>query len=305
MQKTILWVIGVLVLLIGLGGAVNQFYAPRDTELPPFVDDQVTSSPRDLTFRINEQEVILVSGTAEHEVAPGSASKEVFRIFGEPVMGDLDADGDADAVFFLTQETGGSGTFFYAVVGVNENGTYKGTNAMFLGDRIAPQNINIMNGKAVVNFAERKAGESFATQPSVGKSIWVHLDTQKLEIGEAVQNFEGEADVSRMSLPMKVWSWVRSEEGGVLTTPKKADVFTLTFKDGNISIKTDCNGMGGTYVEQGRTLTFGSLMSTQMYCEGSQESYFSGMISNVKSYSFTGKGELVLRFGEQGIATFR
>jgi hypothetical protein len=64
---------------------------------------------------------------------------------------------------------------------------------MFLGDRIAPQNINIIDGRAVANFVEHHPGESFATPPSVGKSVWIHLDTKNMELGEWVKDFEGES----------------------------------------------------------------------------------------------------------------
>jgi hypothetical protein len=96
---------------------------------------------------------------------------------------------------WLVQQTGGSGTFFYVVEAINNDGVYKGTNAMFVGDRIAPQNINIIDGRAVANFADRKPEESFAVSPSIGKSIWVHLDVQKNEIGEWVKDFEGESNL--------------------------------------------------------------------------------------------------------------
>jgi heat shock protein HslJ len=36
------------------------------------------------------------------------------------------------------------------------------------------------------------------------------------------------------------------------------------------------------------------MMSTRMYCEGSQEQLFSKMLENVSSYLFTDDGQLVL-----------
>ncbi|MFZ3020314.1 MAG: hypothetical protein WA051_02240 [Minisyncoccia bacterium] len=150
-------------------------------------------SPLNATYKIKDIPVTLVNGKAEKEIAPNSASKQVVSVFGEPVYGDLDKDGDKDAVMYITENDGGSGTFFYVVVALLENGKYLGTNAMYLGDRIAPQNINIKDGVAVANFADRMASESFAIRPSIGKSVYVYIDKSKMEIGEAVQNFEGES----------------------------------------------------------------------------------------------------------------
>jgi hypothetical protein len=115
--------------------------------------------------------------------------------FGNELRTDLNHDGREDVVFIVTTSPGGSGTFFYVVEAINNDGVYKGTNAMFVGDRIAPQNINIIDGRAVANFADRKPEESFAVSPSIGKSIWVHLDVQKNEIGEWVKDFEGESNL--------------------------------------------------------------------------------------------------------------
>ncbi len=111
-----------------------------------------------------------------------------------------------------------------------------------------------------------------------------------------VDDFEGEADPSRMTLGMKKWSWVRSEyNDGRVVTPKTADKFTLTFNtDGTFGASTDCNGVGGNYTAKDGTISFSQMISTLMYCEGSQESEFRDSLSNSTSYHFTSKGELVL-----------
>ena len=111
-----------------------------------------------------------------------------------------------------------------------------------------------------------------------------------------VENFEGEADPKKMSLSMKKWIWQSAlYNDGREVKPKRADVFTITFDGkGNFSATTDCNGVGGSYSATGEKLTFGQMMSTLMYCEASQESEFTTLLSNTDSYHFTSKGELVL-----------
>jgi hypothetical protein len=66
-------------------------------------------------YVIDGRRVKLEDGISEAISGPGSASKIVTRYFGNEVYKDLNDDGREDIVFFLTQETGGSGTFFYAV----------------------------------------------------------------------------------------------------------------------------------------------------------------------------------------------
>lgn len=266
----------------------------------------------DVTVLVEGKAVQLQDGKAQVETVPGSASVDMYRIFGEPVYGDVSGDGVMDAVYYLVKETGGSGMFFYAVFTVGSESGYMSKEAVFLGDRIAPQNIYIEDGLAVANFADRKPGESFAVQPSIGKSVWLRYDATTDTVGEAVRNFEGEADPTRMTLMMKTWEWIQTKDEGGVTTPQKTGVFTLAFADeGTVAIGTDCNSMSDTYERisggggEKQSLTFGPIASTMMYCEGSQEQEFSSMLTKTNAYSFTARGELLLYQGEGSVATFR
>ncbi|MFH0804382.1 MAG: hypothetical protein V1896_02165, partial [Candidatus Zambryskibacteria bacterium] len=136
-----------------------NFILKQETEVA------IKNDPLNTTYIIEGKTFVLTDGKAEG-----------VQVFGEPVYG----DGVDDAALLLTMQSGGSGTFFYAVEAISVGGRYKGTNAVFLGDRIAPQNINIIDGVAVANFADRNPGESFAVQPSLGKSIWLNLTADSL-----------------------------------------------------------------------------------------------------------------------------
>ena len=138
-----------------------------------------------MTYTINGETFTLVNSKAQKPYAPGSAIQNRVSLFGNPVYGDLDGDGDTDAAVMLLNAPGGSGTFYYAVLVVN-NGTsaYKATNAILLGDRIAPQTVEIHDGRALYNFAERRPNEPMTTQPSIGKSVWIHYDAHTGEISQ-------------------------------------------------------------------------------------------------------------------------
>jgi hypothetical protein len=141
--------------------------------------------PQNATYLVDRKQVTLVNGVSEQEAAPGSATKIVTRYFGNAVDIDLNSDGLMDEGFLLTQDGGGSGTFFYAAVAINNSGGTQGTNAIFLGDRIAPQSTNVdLNNPVqfIVNYAERKASEPMTAQPSVAVSR-----TFKLQNGTLVE----------------------------------------------------------------------------------------------------------------------
>jgi hypothetical protein len=189
MSKKIILIFLVIVVL----GAGYWFYNSEKTaEEPAGADD-----PENATYTISGQPVTLINGRADIEIVLGVATQEHVLLFGAPRYFDLDADGDLDAISFLQTDAGGSGTFYYVVAAINENGRYFGTNAMFLGDRIAPQIIDFLEGRAVANYADRNPGEPFTTPPSLGKSVWIHLDPNTGEIGEFVKDFEGESNLLR------------------------------------------------------------------------------------------------------------
>ena len=100
----------------------------------------------------------------------GAITKITTRYFGNEARGDLNGDGLADVAFLVTQNAGGSGTFYYAVAALQVKNGYEGTNALLLGDRIAPQSAEVRSGELIVNYADRRPGEAMTTPPSVGVS---------------------------------------------------------------------------------------------------------------------------------------
>ena len=261
-----------------------------------------------IAYSIGGQAVRLVDGIAEAPAAPGSAAKIVTRYFGNEVRGDLNADGREDVAFLLTQDAGGSGTFFYAVAALDLPSGLVGSQGLLLGDRIAPQTTELRpDGVIAVNYADRAPGESFSTPPSVGKTILLKLNATTMRLGEVVQDFEGEANPDSMKLDMKTWTWVRATSDGNEIAPRQAGAFTLTFADGTFSATTDCNRVRGGYTTQGSELKFAEAMAaTRMFCVDSQETVFTALLAKTASYTFTSRGELVLQLaGDAGSMTFR
>ncbi|OGG59759.1 hypothetical protein A2765_04185 [Candidatus Kaiserbacteria bacterium RIFCSPHIGHO2_01_FULL_56_24] len=170
----------IALIIIAAAGAFYWYGRSRD---PAASNAQPTPMRdyKDATYEIEGAPVTLVNGVAERDAAPGSASKIVTTYFGNEAKGDLSGDGLPDIAFLLTQSGGGSGTFYYVVVALQAaDGGYAGTNAVLLGDRIAPQTTEISNGTLTVNYADRKPDEPMTAQPSQGVSRYLRMDNGRL-----------------------------------------------------------------------------------------------------------------------------
>ncbi len=160
---------------VGRSGPKCEFTAcPTATTTAP------STSYINASYIVEGTVVTFKDGISSVPAAPGSASMVVTKYFGNSASGDLNGDGLADVAFLITQNPGGSGTFYYVVAALKTAGGYTGTNAVLLGDRIAPQTTEVKKGEIVVNYAERKAGEPMTTQPSVGVSKYFKIENGKL-----------------------------------------------------------------------------------------------------------------------------
>ncbi|MDD3531395.1 MAG: hypothetical protein PHV99_02290 [Candidatus Pacebacteria bacterium] len=153
---------------------------------------------KNATYVIEGEPVTLINGRAETPAAPGSASKVVTQYFGNELKTDLNGDGREDVAFILTQDRGGSGTFYYAVAALNTTKGWIGSDGYLLGDRVAPQATTISpNPKqkqvVVFNYADRAPNEPMTAQPSVGKSAYLKLNPEAMQWGIVIPNFEGES----------------------------------------------------------------------------------------------------------------
>jgi len=137
------------------------------------------------TYIIDGKPISLVNGVAENDMTPRSDSKIITRYFGNEVEVDLNSDGLMDMAFLLQQENGSGSVFYYVAAAIKTVDGYAGTNAIFLGDRIAPQSTNIDQNNPsqfVVNYVDRKEGEPMSAPPTEGAS-----KTFKFENGSLVE----------------------------------------------------------------------------------------------------------------------
>jgi hypothetical protein len=183
------WGIAIVLAAVGLGWFAYRSVSPSPTIKNSPEQGNASADYKNATYTINGSQVKLVNGFAETPAAPGSASMITTRYFGNELKANLNNDGREDVAFIVTQTTGGSGTFYYAVAALNTPNGYVGSDGYLLGDRIAPQSTNLStdpNQKNVVvfNYADRAPSEPMTTRPSIGKSVYLKLnpDTMQWEV---------------------------------------------------------------------------------------------------------------------------
>ncbi len=158
----------ILIVLIAVG-FIAYFYT-RDTEVKVETDTpaKTTSFKPDAsnaTFTFDDESVKLSNGKNT------SADGEDTTILPEKASGDINADGKEDTVLLISRSGSGSGVFIYAAAYVSGPVNYKGTNTIFLGDRIAPKSVSITNGVITVNYLDRALDEPFAAEPTISTSL--------------------------------------------------------------------------------------------------------------------------------------
>jgi hypothetical protein len=139
-------------------------------------DPGLSTGWSNLVVTIEDRTFTMSNGFAARQAVPGSATQDTIRVIGEPALGDVDRDGHRDAALLIENDPGGSGRFYYAVLAVSESGSFRATNALLLGDRIAPLTVDFLDWRFVYNYLDRRSGESMTTPPSVVKSLWIRFD---------------------------------------------------------------------------------------------------------------------------------
>lgn len=115
-----------------------------------------------------------------------------------------------------------------------------------------------------------------------GDELIIYKGDEELFSGKKYETYALE------NLTSSVWVWEKTYLGTGPTTdienpiiPQRSDAFTLSFSsDGTVNGTTDCNNFSGTYAIENGKIKFTSLMSTLMYCDGSQEQEFISMIKD-------------------------
>lgn len=172
----------ILLLVIGVIGAL--YLATRDEQVeikvPSTTDSSTRPDPSNATFEFEDGFVTLFGGSGTRSIAPDSGIKEEITLTDMMAYGDLNSDKRNDAAVLIVRTGGGSGVFVYVAGFVSGLVNYKGTNALFVGDRVSPKSVSIANGVVTVTYLDRRADEPFAAEPTLEVSKQYSYSSGKL-----------------------------------------------------------------------------------------------------------------------------
>jgi hypothetical protein len=107
----------------------------------------------------------LKDGVFEEPAAPGSATRTTIRLGTEQSFGDVNGDGVEDAAATLVVDPGGSGTFTYLALVINDKGAARPLAAVLLGDRIIVRSILVQPGGVMATMLLRRPDEPMTARP--------------------------------------------------------------------------------------------------------------------------------------------
>ena len=138
---------------------------------PVSKDENFKPNPSNATFTFVDGPITLSNGVIDRSVVPDSNIMEEISLLDDIAYGDINGDKKIDAVTLLARFGGGSGTFIYAGAFVSGPVNYKGSNVVFIGDRINPQSVSISNGVITIKYLDRNPDQAFSEEPTIQKTM--------------------------------------------------------------------------------------------------------------------------------------
>ncbi len=158
-----LWPFGKTIEPVQTVGTIQASTPPAT--LPQIFSPITLDTLKNLTYRIDKDEITLQDGNREFNPDSGQATpileKAIFAHLVDHAFGDLDGDGNVDAVAVLQVSDGGSGIYYYLAPVFNDHGAPKVHGpAVVIGDRLEFRSVSIAEGKVKVQLLMHKSSDA-------------------------------------------------------------------------------------------------------------------------------------------------
>lgn len=273
----------VLVLLLLLSGCST----------PPETTTLDVSTLKSLTYYgIYDDPVTLKQGNYEGQpfVPEGAARPRVQFAEQLYVLADLDGDAVKEGAGFLTESSGGSGTYTYLAIVDTVNSHYENVSTQKLGDRIMVRALHFEQGALELDMVTAGPQEA-ACCPSLKVHKTYRYTQGKLQ--ETSSQELGHVSIADLA---GAWSLIHLAWNEPVPAEVKVDI---VFAADKFSGLAGCNRyFGGIKGKGPRDLAFGPIGATRMMCSGpimQVEDHYLRALKSVKQFSFM-FGQLALSY---------
>jgi heat shock protein HslJ len=241
-----------------------------------------------------EKPIQLTDGYASYSEG-GTGTPHVSLVNNMILTGDLNNDGEQDAVLLLEDDPEGTGRFTELVVVLNVWNDPKPVDAVIVGDRSGVKSLAVDGAQVIMDIVTQGPGDTDCC------ATWnVHL-VYALENGQIVEKSRN--GINQISLEdLNGTKWRLSNPGTDQRASQPEEMVTLQFKDGQISGFDGCNEYNAS-VSIGdygfNSLKIGPITTTKKSCSEpatNQEKTYLNVLANTLSWTYE-YGNLGLVYG--------
>jgi heat shock protein HslJ len=235
----------------------------------------------------------------------GGSGKPYVRLVDTLIVqGDLDGDGQEDALTLLEDNSSGSGRFTYLAAVLNVSTQPQPLEALMIGDRTGVKSLALDGSQIVLEMVTQGPGDPMCCASWNVRAVY-SLDGDRL-----VESSRTELDqISLKDLSGTQWRLVEMQSGQL---PLAGSETTLQFENGQVSGFAGCNQYHGP-VSSGEIglngLQIGPIAATKEACPealSNQEAAYLAGLERASSWLYEG-GDLLLVYspGQDQIEVFR
>jgi hypothetical protein len=209
-----------------------------ETIAPLTVETLKNAAYRDIYAEV----VQLADGLYEGEpFVEGGASRPTVTFTDAYAFGDLNGDGVDDAAVVLVESSGGSGSFYYLSVILDQGGKPENVATQLIGDRAQVQSVSVDGAEITVNAVAHGPDDPMCCPTQEVTLTYRFAGEQLVKVSE--ETAAAEADIIDIT-----WQWtelIETEPASQSVVPDP-ERYTLLFRsDGSLQIQADCNVVGG------------------------------------------------------------
>jgi len=242
---------------------------------------------------IFDQPVRLSNGRWEGEpFAPGGASRPSLLLIDDFwATGDLDGDGRQEAVVFLAESSGGSGSRIYIAAMGWDSGQPVNLGTALIGDRVQLRTLRIIDNRVELDVVQQGPDDAACCPTQKATRSW-QLDSRQLaEVASQITGRVSLADLAGVEWTLTHFAWDEPVPAGL--------AITLTVEEDRIAGSSGCNRyFAGLEESQPGNVTVSAIGSTRMACPEdvlATESRYLTALGAVTKYGFLA-GKLALTY---------